>query len=66
MGVHEVFVGGLVGVECGDGSIEVENKSLKHQDDEFGWRGCGDAVVTVGRGGCLVGVGGHGVFTGSP
>ncbi len=27
--MHEVFVGGLVGVECGDGSIEVENKSLK-------------------------------------
>ena len=57
--MHEVFVGGLVGVECGDGSIEVENKSLKHQDDEFGWRRCGDRVVTVCRCGVLVGVLGH-------
>ena len=49
--MDEVCVGGLVCVECVDGSFEVENKSLKHQDDEFGWRRCGDGVVTVCRGG---------------
>ena len=59
LGVDEVCVGGLVCFEGVEGSFEVEGEALEYQDDEFGWRRCGDRVVTVCRCGVLVGVLGH-------
>ena len=62
LGVDEVFVGGLVGVEGGDGAFEVEGEAFEDEDDDAGGGGGGDFVVLVGRGGVLVGVGGHGFY----
>ena len=54
--MDEVCVGGLVCFEGVEGSLEVEGEALEYQHDEFGWRRCGDRVVTVCRCGVLVGV----------
>ena len=62
LGVDEVFVGGLVGVEGGDGSFKVEGEAFEDEDDDAGGGGGGDFVVLIGRGGVLVGVGGHGGY----